>query len=57
MRYSERLDTTGVFGISVRSQGNKDQSGLSYHLYYSETYATSSSEYAQSTIFWAIGWG
>ena len=34
MRYSEGLDARGVtdLAISVRSRGNKDQSGLSYHL-------------------------
>ena len=54
MRYSEGLDTTGVsdLAISVRSRGNKDQSGLSYHLHHSgETCAPASSEHAQSTTF------
>ena len=53
MRYSEGLDTTGVsdLAISVRSRGNKDQSGLSYHLHYRETCAPPLSEHVQSTTF------
>ena len=53
MRYSEGLDTTenSDLVISVRSCGNKDQSGLSYHLHYREPCALVSSEHAQSTIF------
>ena len=36
IRYSEGLGTTGVsdLAISVKARGNKDQSGLSYHLHY-----------------------
>ena len=36
----------------MKSRGNKDQSGLSYHLLYRETIcAPASSEHAQSTTF------
>ena len=38
-------------GISVKSGGNKDQSGLSYHLHYRETCLPVPSEHAQSTTF------
>ena len=38
-------------GISVRSRGNKGQSGLSYYLHYRETCAPASSEHVQSTTF------
>ena len=39
------------FGISVRSRGNKDQSGLSYWLHYRETLSPPSAGDAQSTNF------
>ena len=54
MCYSEWLDTTGAsdMAISVRSQGNKDQSGFSYHLYYRETCLPASSEHVQSAANW-----
>ena len=53
MCYREGLDTTGVsdLAISARARGNKDESGLSYHLHYRETCAPASSELAQSTTF------
>ena len=53
MRYGERLGATGFFylAISVKSQWNKDQSGLSYHLHYRETCAPASSEHSQSMTF------
>ena len=38
-------------GRNVGSRGNKDQSGLLYHLQYRETCAPVSSEYAQRTTF------
>ena len=40
-------------GISVRSRGDKDQSGLSYHLHNIDTCAPACTEYD----FWAICWG
>ena len=51
MHYSEGLDPTGVsdLAISVRSRGNMDQSGLSYHLHYIEACAPASVGHAQST--------
>ena len=53
MSCSEGLDMTGVsdLAISVRSRGNKDQSGLSYQLHYRETCVQASSEHAQSITF------
>ena len=46
-------------GISVRSRGNKDQSGLLYKLHYRETWPPSSAGHAQSINFEqlaAISW-
>ena len=53
MRYSEGLDTTGVPDLASAQglQGNKDQSGLTYHLHYRETCAPASSEHAQTLTF------
>ena len=53
MRYIEGLDTPGRHdrGFSSGSQVNRDQSGLSYHLHYRETYAPASPEHVQSPTF------
>ena len=42
---------SNISGISARSRGNKDQSGLSYRLHYRDTLSPPSAGQAQSNTF------